>query len=234
MFKAVIFDIDGTLYSYAANDKIAVESICEFASNVLHVEEKEFRTAYNEARRIVKEERLRDGGARHSKVLFFQTTLELLGKSSFQYVLKMYDIYWNNFLAHMQPFEGAVEFIERLHRAGVKISLCTDMTAHIQYRKIKKLGLDNFIDFMVTSEETGLEKPAREMFELALKKLNVNAEDAAFFGDSLERDIAGAARVGIKPFWYNDRGIFQNTDIPCVEIHSYKEVMNSKYFMMNF
>ena len=232
MFKAVIFDIDGTLYSYAANDKIAVESICEFAANVLHVEESEFRTAYNEARRIVKEERLKDGGARHSKVLFFQTTLEILGKNAFQYVLEMYDIYWNTFLANMKPFDGVVEFIEKLHRAGVKISLCTDMTAHIQYRKIKKLGLDNFIDFMVTSEETGLEKPAQIMFELALKKLNVDAEDTAFFGDSLERDIAGAAKVGITPFWYNDRGIFQSTDVPCVEIHSYGEIMNSKYFLM--
>ena len=230
MFKAVIFDIDGTLYSYAANDKIAVESICEFASNVLHVEEKEFRTAYNEARRIVKEERLRDGGARHSKVLFFQTTLELLGKSAFNYVLEMYDVYWNNFLATMKPFDGVTEFIEKLKSMGVKISLCTDMTAHIQYRKIKKLGLENFIDFMVTSEETGQEKPARIMFELALKKLNVKAEDAAFFGDSLERDIKGAASVGIKPFWYNDRGIFQNINVPCVEIHSYLDILNSRYF----
>ena len=230
MFKAVIFDIDGTLYSYAANDKVAVESLCEFAANVLHVEESNFRTAYNEARRIVKEERLKDGGARHSKVLFFQTTLEILGKNAFQYVLEMYDIYWNSFLANMKPFEGAVEFIEKLKRAGVKISLCTDMTAHIQYRKIRKLGLQNFIDFMVTSEETGQEKPAQIMFELALKKLNVNAADTAFFGDSLERDIEGAAKVGIAPFWYNHGGIFQNTDIPCTEIHSYSEVINSTKF----
>ena len=230
MFKAVIFDIDGTLYSYAANDKIAVESLCEYAANILHVEESEFRTTYNEARRIVKEERLKDGGARHSKVLFFQTTLELLGKSAFHYVLEMYDVYWNNFLANMKPFAGVVEFIEKLHRAGVKIALCTDMTAHIQYRKIKQLGLNKFIDSMVTSEETGLEKPAREMFELALKKLNVNAEDAAFFGDSLERDIEGAAKVGITPFWYNDKGIFQNINIPCVEVHSYREILNSRYF----
>ncbi len=230
MFKAVIFDIDGTLYSYAANDKIAVESLCEYAANILHVEESEFRTTYNEARRIVKEERLKDGGARHSKVLFFQTTLELLGKSAFHYVLEMYDVYWNNFLENMKPFDGAFEFIEKLKSLNVKISLCTDMTTHIQYRKIKKLGLDKFIDFMVTSEETGLEKPAREMFELALKKLNVNAEDTAFFGDSLERDIEGAARVGITPFWYNDKGIFQNINIPCVEVHSYREILNSRYF----
>lgn len=230
MIKAVIFDIDGTIYSYVENDKIAVEKLCEFAKKVLNVEEKEFRKVYKEARRIVKEERLTDGGARHSRVLFFQTALELLGENPFCHVLEMYDIYWDNFLANMKPFDGAAEFIEKLHRAGVKIALCTDMTAHIQYRKIKQLGLNNFIDFMVTSEETGLEKPAREMFELALKKLNVTAAETAYFGDSPERDIEGAANVGIKPFWYNGEKIFENKNIPCTEIHSYREIINSEIF----
>lgn len=230
MFKAVIFDIDGTIYSYVTNDRIAVESLCEFAKKFLNVEEKEFRAVYKEARRIVKEERLTDGGARHSRVLFFQTALEILGKNPFCHVLEMYDIYWNNFLANMQPFDGAAEFIKKLKGAGVKIALCTDMTAHIQYRKIKQLGLNNFVDFMVTSEETGLEKPARIMFELALKKMNVTAADTAYFGDSPERDIAGAANVGITPFWYNGEKIFENKNIPCVEVRSYREIIDSKLF----
>ena len=230
MFKAVIFDIDGTIYSYVTNDRIAVKKLCEYAEKILNVEETEFRKIYQEARRIVKEERLTDGGARHSRVLFFQTALELLGKNPFCHILEMYDIYWNNFLANMKPFEGAVEFIEKLHRAGIKIALCTDMTAHIQYRKIKQLGLNNFIDFMVTSEETGLEKPAKIMFELALKKLNVRAEETAYFGDSPERDIEGAANVGIKPFWYSGEGIFKNENVPCVEVRSYREIMDSKFF----
>jgi putative hydrolase of the HAD superfamily len=231
MFKAVIFDIDGTIYSYLDNDRFAVKKLCEYAENVLKVEEAEFRTVYKEARRIVKEERLTDGGSRHSRVLFFQTALELLGKNPFCHILEMYDIYWDNFLANMKPFDGAAEFIQKLKSNGVKIALCTDMTSHIQYRKIKQLGLNKFIDFMVTSEETGLEKPARVMFELALKKMDVTAADTAYFGDSPERDIAGAANVGITPFWYSGEGIFKNDEnIPCVEVHSYSEVINSEKF----
>jgi len=230
MFKAVIFDIDGTIYSYVTNDKIAVESLCKFAEQNLNVAEKDFRAVYKEARRIVKEERLTDGGARHSRVLFFQTALELLGKNPFCHVLEMYDIYWNNFLANMKPFEGAAEFIKKLKGAGVKIALCTDMTAHIQYRKIKQLGLNKFIDFMVTSEETGLEKPARVMFELALQKMKVTAAETAYFGDSPERDIEGAAKVGITPFWYNGEKLFENVNVACVEVRSYREVLDSKKF----
>ena len=229
MIKGVIFDIDGTLYSYTVNDKIAVESLCEFAEKILEVDRENFLKAYYKARRIVKE-RLTDGGSRHSRVLFFQTTLELLGKNSFKYLLEMYDCYWDNFLAGMKPFEGAVEFVRKLKDNGIKIALCTDMTAQIQYRKINRLGLSNYIDFMVSSEETGLEKPARIMFELALKKMKIKAEEAAYFGDSLERDIEGAANVGIMPYWYMGENNFDDTEINCVKVHSYREVINSNDF----
>lgn len=229
MFKAVIFDIDETLYSYRANNKIAEQSLCAFAENTFGIDREKFLEVYYEARRIVKE-RLTDGGSRHSRVLFFQTTLELLGKNPFHYVIDMYNTYWNIFLTGMEPFDGVVEFICKLHRAGVKIALCTDMTAHIQYRKIERLGLTEFMDVMVTSEETGLEKPARIMFELALKKMNVAAKDTAYFGDSLERDVAGAAALGITPFWYIGDKIVEDTNVDCVKVRSYREMIDSKFF----
>lgn len=229
MIKGVIFDIDGTLYDYAANDKIALKNLCKFAKENLNVDEEEFRKYYAEARQIVKE-RLSDGGSRHSRVLFFQTVLELLGKNPFCYILKMYDSYWNPFLEAMKPFDDVKEFILKLRNSGKKISVCTDMTAHIQYRKIEKLGLKNLIDCMVTSEETGLEKPSPTMFKLALKKLDVDADEAVYFGDSLDRDIAGAAKIGIKPFWYIGSREVEDTNIDCVKIRSYSEVINSEIF----
>ena len=133
-------------------------------------------------------------------------------------------------MAGMKPFAGAVEFIRKLKKFGIKTAICTDMTAQIQYRKIDKLGLSNDIDFMVSSEETGLEKPSPIMFELALKKMNVKANEAAYFGDSLERDIEGAANVGIKPFWYIGEKDIADTKVSCVKIRSYHEVIDSDFF----
>ena len=229
MIKGVIFDIDGTLYSYLANDKVAVKSLCEFAEKNLAVDKENFLKAYCEGRRIVKE-RLTDGGSRHSRILFFQTTLELLGKNPFLYIREMYECYWSNFLKGMKTFDGATEFIRKLKENGIKIALCTDMTAQIQYRKIHQLGLCDYIDFMVSSEETGLEKPAPIMFELALKKLNVDAKEAAYFGDSLERDIKGATNLGITPFWYIGERQVEDAEIDCVKIRSYHEIIGSDFF----
>ena len=201
MYQGVIFDIDGTLYDYQSNDIQAMKKLCAFVEKNLGVDEKTFRATYSEARQIIRA-RLRDTAAQHSRVLLIQTALELLGKNPFAHVLQMYNVYWNCFLENMRPYDGAEDFLRGLKNSGVKISICTDMTAHIQYRKLAVLGLDKFIDCMVTSEETGYEKPAPIMFNMALEKMSVAAEAAAYFGDSLDRDIFGAANVGITPFWF--------------------------------
>ena len=201
MYKGVIFDIDGTLYDYQSNDKIAMKNFCAFAEKNLGVDEKTFRATYTQARNII-HERLKDTAASHNRTLMIQTALELLGKNSFDYLLQMYDVYWNSFIDNMQPYDGAIDFLRGLKTAGVKISVCTDMTAHVQYRKLAALKLDRYVDFMVTSEETGYEKPAPIMFEFALKKMHVAANEAAYFGDALDRDILGAANVGIDPYWF--------------------------------
>ena len=228
MYKGVIFDIDGTLYDYQINDKLAMKHFCEFVEKVLGIDEKTFRETYSQARQLVRS-RLHDTAAQHSRVLLIQTALELLGKNPFTYLLEMYDVYWNYFLENMRPYDGAEDFLRKLKNSGVKISTCTDMTAHIQYRKLSRLGLARYIDFMVTSEETGFEKPAPIMFKTALKKMHIKPDEAAYFGDSLDRDVQGAANIGIKPFWFvADREVIGGEDF--TKIFTYRDENLTKIF----
>ena len=229
MYKGVIFDIDGTLYDYQANDVRAMKDLCAFVERTVGVDEKTFRATYTKARSIVRG-RLKDTAASHSRVLLMQTALELLGKNPFDYLLNMYDVYWNYFIDNMRPYDGAIDFLRGLKAAGVKISVCTDMTAHVQYRKLAALKLDRYVDFMVTSEETGYEKPAPIMFEFALKKMHVAASEAAYFGDSLDRDIRGAANVGIDPYWFvADRDVSGGDEFK--KIRTYRDAeLAAKFF----
>ena len=56
-------------------------------------------------------------------------------------------------------------------------------------------------DEVVTSEAARCYKPAREIFEKALKALRVKPERAIHVGDSLHSDVAGAAGLGIATVW---------------------------------
>ena len=223
MIKGVIFDLDGTLYDYHANDIVAMNELCQFVKNEFGITEDLFRQIFVEAKTIVKT-RLKDGGSRHSRVLHCQVALELLNKNPFIYAMKMNDIYWNAFLKNIKLYDGALKFLQNLKLNGIKTAICTDMTANIQYLKIERLGISNLIDVLVTSEETGMEKPSPVMFELALEKLNLNASETAYFGDSLVKDVEGAAYCGLIPFWFvANRNVDENL-VKYTKIRSYVNI----------
>ncbi len=56
---------------------------------------------------------------------------------------------------------------------------------------------------MITSESVGVKKPNPKVFHYALKKANALASDSVMIGDSLEADIQGAIRVGMKAIHFN-------------------------------
>ena len=223
MIKGVIFDLDGTLFDFHANDIIAMKKLCEYANEKFGVDEKEFVKIFNDAKVLVKK-RLADGGSRHSRTLHCQIALEMINQSPFKYAMEMNDIYWNEFLDNMKPYDGVVKFLHSLKSNNIKTAICTDMTAYVQFGKLKQLGIDDFIDVMVTSQETGIEKPSPVMFKLALEKLQIEASEAAYFGDSLERDVEGAASCGLKAFWVViNREVDENIK-DYQKIYSYREI----------
>ena len=73
------------------------------------------------------------------------------------------------------------------------------MIAEIQFNKIKKLGLDNYVRLIVTSEEADAEKPDDAIYILLANKLNaigIDISDCLFIGDSLENDVVGPMNIG--------------------------------------
>jgi len=56
---------------------------------------------------------------------------------------------------------------------------------------------------IITSEDAKAYKPRREIFEMALAKMNVLPREALHVGDSLSSDVYGARNCGIDTFWLN-------------------------------
>jgi len=201
MIKAVIFDLDNTLYDYDLCHKLAMEEVGRVGAKMFGLGEAEFVREYEAAKLEVK--RHKSGtAAEHNRIFYCQKTVERLGKSPIPAALDLYNAYWDTFLNAMQPYDGASEFLRSLNAAGLKTAVCTDMTAHIQYRKLVRLELDDFIDFMITSEEAGVEKPHPLMFQMSLDKLGVTTKEAVYIGDCFERDVAGALASGIAAVWF--------------------------------
>lgn len=201
MYKAVIFDLDDTLYDYESIHKSAMKKLRVFTCEKMRISEKEFDIAFLAAKKETKDW-LGETGASHNRMLYCQKTLEKLCKNPVDGALEMYDCYWDSMLSEMKLREGTIQLLERLKADNIKIAICTDLTTQIQHRKIKQLGLAPYIDVLVTSEEAGAEKPNERIYKLAYAKLqalvpDIKKSDCLFVGDSQKKDVDAPYRFGM-------------------------------------
>lgn len=203
MIKAVIFDIDNTLYDFDKANRYGMEVVREYCGRVFGLEEPRFQEYYRKAWKLGEQRVGTDTAAIHNRMIRFQCMMELLGEPLFPHAKELCRGYWDTVLANMEPSPGIVEFCQRLHEKQIRIGVGTDMTAYIQYRKLEELGLSSYIDMIVTSEEAGVEKPHPDFFGLCVEKCGCLAEECAFIGDSVKKDVEGAIAAGLHGIWYS-------------------------------
>ena len=208
-YTAVLLDLDNTLYKYNPNHKKSMDKVRQYCIEHFNISEKEFLGKFKKARKQT-HINLNNTASSHNRVLYFQGFLELLGVNSLDYALQLYNIYWDTFLENMMLIADVEEALIYWKSKGIKLCILTDLTTHIQLRKIKKLGLEKYIDFLVTSEQVGHEKPHAYMFHTALEKLGVERAKTIMIGDSWDKDIVGAKNFGIQSIWFTESTDYNN------------------------
>lgn len=204
--KAVIFDIDDTMYDYTAGDKAAKSAAREYCRCHLAVEADKFDEWYECADRLMVGRIGYSCGSVHNRLIRFQCMMELLKKPLFPHVKALYQLYWGTLLKGVEPQPGLKELMKRLKEQKIQIGVGTNMTAFMQYEKLEYLGVGEMVDWMVTSEECGVEKPNPKFFELCVSKSGFSAKECLFIGDSLKGDAEGALECGLNAVWYTALG----------------------------
>ena len=195
--NAVIFDTDNTLYPYLPAHKEATRAVEEKVERQLGINKVIFRSAFKEARQEIKN-RLGNVASSHSRLLYMQRTIEKLEFGTrILTTLDLEQTYWRTFLINCKLFPGVLDFILLLKSKGVITANITDLTAQIQFRKLVYFGLDEFFDYVVTSEEAGADKPDRRPFEVALDKLEIDSGNIWMIGDNPMTDMVGAGEMGM-------------------------------------
>jgi len=107
---------------------------------------------------------------------------------------------------------------ERKFVLGLLTNLNKDMNAIC-----RELGLEPYLDFVVTSGEVGSDKPAPPIFLAALQRAGVNASEAVHVGDQYNLDVLGAKGVGITPILIDHYDIYPEVS-DCHRIHRLTEL----------
>ncbi len=103
--------------------------------------------------------------------------------------------------------EGVFEVLESIRKGGYKAAIIANADSADARNIIASCGLGDYFDVIVISEEIGIEKPDKRIFQAALDKLGIEAENATMVGNRIDADIVGANRIGMKSVWFrwNDR-----------------------------
>ncbi len=77
---------------------------------------------------------------------------------------------------------------------------------------------------VVTSQEAGVNKPNREIFQEALRQAGIQAPEAIYVGDQYRIDVVGANEAGMKGVLL-DRGNYFEETADCLRIRSLTQVV---------
>lgn len=201
MIKAVIFDLDNTLYNFDAANEFGIRALAAYTEPVFGWDYPRMKDLYEESREKLTE-LMGDVGSAHNRLLRFQNLLEEKKLPLHPHALEMAKAYWRGVLDNMALSPGAREIMEELRRMGIRIGLGTDMTAYMQYEKLIRLGLMEYMDFIVSSEEAGTDKPGNAFFMLCARKAGCLPGECLFIGDNIVRDYGGAAAAGMQARWF--------------------------------
>ncbi|UXS41172.1 HAD family hydrolase [Agrobacterium tumefaciens] len=195
-YQGVLIDLDDTLYRYEPCHRAALAQC--FARNSLGLSELAYNQTYREARNLVTS-RLYPQGVCRSRLFAFQMMCEdAKVPRPFSAALDLDEVYWTTFLSNMKIDASADAFLTRCAAKNLPVCVVTDMTAHVQIKKLHALGIDGAISSLVTSEEMGAEKPDPRMFLKGLEKLGTSTKHTIMLGDSFSKDVQGALAAGIQ------------------------------------
>ncbi|MBI4338161.1 MAG: HAD family hydrolase [Chloroflexi bacterium] len=94
-------------------------------------------------------------------------------------------------------FEDVLLSLDRLKAAGIVLGVLSNINRD-GAKLSDSLGLAGHINFLVTSQEVGSEKPHPPMFLVALERAGVQAGQVLHVGDQWDSDVVGAQGVGIR------------------------------------
>lgn len=177
---------------------------------------------------------VRDLGAEIHNIQFQRMMYEYLQIEFDVSFTEVERIYWDN-AAPGEAMPYADEMLVYLDKRGIRTGVISNIgfSGNGLTERLNRLLPNNHLEFVVASSEYMIRKPNPMLFELALRKARLEAQDVWFCGDSPTADIAGASSVGLFPVWYEDLAMEnpfreKNSKLPECEhlhIHDWRELI---------
>ena len=214
--KAIIFDAYGTLFdvnSAAEKCKDKIGDKWEAFANFWRTTQLE----YTWLRSLMK---------RHKD--FWLVTEDSLDKSmkAFDIDLSMKDELLNLYKV-LSPYKEVPETLKTLKEKNFKLAILSNGTPSLLNELVKSNNLKNFFDDIFSIEEVGIYKPSSKVYDIPIKKYNIQKNEVAFLSANTW-DVSGGGNYGYTSIWVNrNNNTFDNLDyVPKHQIEDLSKLLD--------
>jgi putative hydrolase of the HAD superfamily len=117
--------------------------------------------------------------------------------------------------------EDARILLKFLKESGYILGMVSNRESPYQ-QEMQKLEMDSYFQFFLAGGEVNSFKPDALIFERALELAGTSAQETMYVGDNYFADILGSHRAGLKPVLYDPISLFP--DAGCAIIKSFAEL----------
>jgi HAD superfamily hydrolase (TIGR01662 family) len=215
MTRAVFFDVDFTLiYPGPAFQGSGYHAFC--AQHGVQVDPLAFDAAVASASSL-----LAPTGDVYDPEIFIHYTrriIEGMGGAGAGVDRAARDIYdqWSA-CHHFELYDDVTDVLRGLHATGLQMGLISNTQRSLTAFQ-EHFALDGLFAVAVSSFDHGYMKPHPSIFESALRQVSARPEEAVMVGDSLEHDIEGARRLGMRAVLVSRSGASTScpADVPVI------------------
>jgi putative hydrolase of the HAD superfamily len=212
--KGILFDMDGVLLIRTQSSEKTWQQVCLQFAPLLDLSPQRLEEVLRESRHTYRRSLEHDPEKqRRDRLAPFETRQEVVEKALKQVerperalaseMVRTYET-MSESSRLLAPY--ARETLQMLRDRAFPLALISNGNATYQRRKIKEHHLGPFFDLILIEEEFGLAKPDPRIFQAALDKLSLTAQETWMIGDDLAFDIAGSQRLGMLAIWVDHAG----------------------------
>jgi putative hydrolase of the HAD superfamily len=207
MIRAVLFDLDDTLFDHRHGARAALGAVRDGHEALARLDMADLERRHSEVLEVLHLRVLaKEIGLDEARLERFRRLLEGAGVTGDAAAVdRAAAAYRQRYIESWREVPGASALLRTL--AGrVRLGIVSNNLTREQHDKLHFCGFDALLDTVVISEEAGASKPDPAIFQLALDRIGTAASETVMIGDAWRADIAGARGAGLRAIWFNPAG----------------------------
>lgn len=200
--KDIFFDLDHTLWDFDKNSDLTFFKILE--KNNIKIDVNKFLNEYHPVNRkyweMYRENKVSKADLRFYRLsdtfnkLNYKVDHNVINKLAVDYIEHLSD--FNNLIPNTLMVLDSLKLKYKMH-------IITNGFKEVQKRKLIKSNLAHYFKTVTISEDVGVKKPNKLIFNHAIKSAKASIKNSIMIGDNYNADILGANKIGMKAIYFN-------------------------------